>query len=437
MTSTHDRARRRLLDRLQHRVGRLVLVAAQALGLEQDRAPCDRLRSARAPPRAGSRSRTSSFTRYDAPPGSNSTTSGCTPRCTSREPALVVADADQQRRELARRVLDARTARADEQVRVRRAARRGVAQRLDRALLTDDVREHRRPSLRKHGSTTAPDPGRDLVGRSRRRRRAPSRAPARARGTRPRTRAWNSAPARSNRSRSAGDARFGDVVGEVEHDHERRVRGRRSPIALSRSTSSTPSPRADALVRERRRREAVAHDDRAARERRAGSRSVDVLRRDRRASTASSVRGVERRVAVQQHCAQLGARLRVARLAASRRPRARSRAADSASRSTCVLLPTPSPPSRTMKRHGVASCARRVARALAPCASAGARRAPRQHRDQRRRATARAARPGSATCSRPDRAPRRRPRARRSRPSAPATNGPIVSDSSRHRRTIV
>ena len=84
-------------------------------------------------------SRTSSFTRYDGPPGANSTTSGCTPRCTSRTLALVVADADQQRRELARRVFDARAARADEQIRVRRALAR-APQRLDRALLPDDAR---------------------------------------------------------------------------------------------------------------------------------------------------------------------------------------------------------------------------------------------------------------------------------------------------------
>ena len=56
--------------------------------------------------------------------------------------ALVVADADQQRRELARRVLDARTARARRGGTRARAVPRRASQRLDRTLLPDHLGRH-------------------------------------------------------------------------------------------------------------------------------------------------------------------------------------------------------------------------------------------------------------------------------------------------------
>ena len=68
---------------------------------------------------------------------------------------------------------------------------------------------------------------------------------------------------------------------DVEHDHEVGDEPGGRPAALSCSTSATPSPRPDALVRERRRDEAVAHDPRAARQRRPHDLG-DVLRRGRR-----------------------------------------------------------------------------------------------------------------------------------------------------------
>ena len=139
VTSTHDRARRRLLDRLQHRVGRLVLVAAQPLGLEQDQHLALGLdRRAR---RLGQDRLAHVFldpVRRAA--GLELDDVGMHAALHEPQPALVVADTDQQRRELARRVLDPGAARPDEQVRVRRAARPRARSVSTRTLLTDDAR---------------------------------------------------------------------------------------------------------------------------------------------------------------------------------------------------------------------------------------------------------------------------------------------------------
>ena len=100
----HDRARRRLFDHFQHRVGRLVLIAAQALGFEQDQHPvfsfdrrARRLGKDPLPdvvPHAVLRAGRRELDHVGVHTASHES-----------ESALVVADADEQRRELARRIL--------------------------------------------------------------------------------------------------------------------------------------------------------------------------------------------------------------------------------------------------------------------------------------------------------------------------------------------
>ncbi len=70
------------------------------------------------------------------------------------QPALVVGDTDEHCRELSRRVLDAGTTRPHEQVRVTRA-RRGLAQRAERPLLSDDDRVHERRAYGTFAATAA------------------------------------------------------------------------------------------------------------------------------------------------------------------------------------------------------------------------------------------------------------------------------------------
>ena len=166
-------------------------------------------------------SRTSSFTRYDAPPGANSTTSGCTPRCTSRRlrssSPTPISSAAKSRAASS----TPEPARTDEQVRVRRSLTR-ASQRLDRTLLTDHIDEHAL-ILGTFGETRLddrPDPLGDLTGRTSRVDDHPARDPAASSRYALRTAAWKSAPSRSKRSRNTRDARLGDVVGEVEHDHD-------------------------------------------------------------------------------------------------------------------------------------------------------------------------------------------------------------------------
>ena len=137
----HDRARRRLLDRLQHRVRRLVLVAAQPLGLEEDQhAPLGFDRRAR---RLGQDRVAHVFLHAVRRAARRELDDvGMHAALHEAQAALVVADADQQRGELARRVLDTRT-RGPTSRYACDGRSVGAAQRLDRALLTDHVREHR------------------------------------------------------------------------------------------------------------------------------------------------------------------------------------------------------------------------------------------------------------------------------------------------------
>ena len=188
----------------------------------------------------------------------------------------------------------------------------------------------------------------------------PAVRPGRARGTR-------RAPGRGTRSASrsirsaSGAAGRGDVVGDVEHD--RPDPGSRPSVAhaLSRSISSTPRPRADALVHERRRDVPVAHHPRAARQRRDGSprrragpgpppSAAPRPRVDRRRRRRARPRGApaERGAAGLERLDHV--------VAASR-----SRAASSG---TWVLFPLPSPPSSTTNRPLIRRLRRSVARRL-------------------------------------------------------------------------
>ena len=251
------------------------IALADSFWLPRSRSASNRISTLRSPSigaalRLGQdRSRTSSLTRYDAPPGSNSTTSGCTPRCDEARGALVVADADRAApRTRGRR--PRRRNRAGPTSRYAcdgRSAARAAA--LDRPLLADDVRSNIGAALRAVraiGCDGRPDP----VRRPRRACRCASTSTQPRSGASSRyaarTAAWNSAPARSNRSRVGRDPRLGDVVGEVEHDDDvgLEAAGRERARALDRVDAE---PARDALVRERRRREAVAHDDRRPRER--------------------------------------------------------------------------------------------------------------------------------------------------------------------------
>ena len=180
------------------------------------------------------------------------------------------------------------------------------------------------------------------------RRRSPSRGRARDRGYAARTarvevRAGPLEPVADPRDPAPRRPRRGGRA---------RSRGRARAAARPRGSDARcrrhRAPR-DALIRERRRREPVADDDHPALEVRAGSRSstcwAPVLEHPGRARL-----GRRPRPAVQQLLPQLDARRRPARLARSgRRPHAGDREL-SASSPTCVLFPTPSPPSRTMKR---------------------------------------------------------------------------------------
>ena len=367
VTSTTTVRVGRLLERLQHRVGRLVLVAAQPLGLEQhqhlalafDRRARRFGQDALAHVLLDAVRRAARLELDDV---------GV--HAAQHEPAapLVVGHADQHRRELARRVLDARAARPDEQVRVPGPCR-GVPQRVERALLADDDRVHGaraygsdgarpRPSTRAAtssgvplASTTHPAPaGRELAVRG-----ADPGVELGARPLEPIALGARRAPRRRRRERRA----------------RRRGRARRPPPP----TRSTARPR---------RRRARAPTPWYA--------SVDGVKRSltTTAPRASAGRDDLGDVlgAIGEHQQQLGARDRAASSACSNTARSsapdlrvaglerdddlaarRAQRLRRAARPACDL-PLPSPPSSTMKRHGrghaldaSARCALRIRRA--------------------------------------------------------------------------
>ena len=102
-----------------------------------------------------------SSTRICVAGGSISTTSGCTPRSARSHERSSSSGAIDRGREAARRLLHARAARPDEQVRVHRALG-GALQQRDRAVLADDPgpvlgRRHRAGHPASSGSTARPD----------------------------------------------------------------------------------------------------------------------------------------------------------------------------------------------------------------------------------------------------------------------------------------
>ena len=236
----HDRAVRRLLERLQHRVRGLVLVPAQALGLEQhqhfalafDRRACRFGKDALAHVVLDAIRSRARFELHDV---------GMHAAHHEPQAAFVVGDADEHRRELTRRVFDARAAWSDEQVRVAGPGR-GLPQRAERPLLTDDDRVHageptERPRRPRRG------PGPRPLRECHRRRRSPSRGPGARSRYAARTSAWNAAPARSKRSRSA-ETRASAIESGRSSTMTRSGSTPAAAHLLDRSTSSTPRPRA-------------------------------------------------------------------------------------------------------------------------------------------------------------------------------------------------
>ena len=270
-------------------------------------APCARPRSARG--RFGEDRVADVFLdRYDAPPGSNSTTSGCTPRCTSRSRAR-----RRRRRRAAPRThaprLRPRAARTDEQVRVRRAfASRARSVSSARSCPTMSATHASSRHGQRTGSTAAQTRSATSSGRppasttSQPRSAASSRYAARTRrvelGAGP-LEAVTDRPRREPRRRRRAD--------RARRRH--RVRGPPAATRSARSTVLDAELAAHALVRERRRREAVADDHDVPRRGRAGSRSATCWAGLRASATAPSSAS-SRQSRVQQQLPNLLADLR-------------------------------------------------------------------------------------------------------------------------------
>ena len=265
----------------------------------------------------------------------------------------------------------------------------------------------RRPSTRAATSSGVPSPS-----------TTPSPAPPRARGTRPAPgRGTRRRPARTGR-RSADDPRFGDVVGEVEHDRRRRAR-RRPP-----AQSLKPLDLVDAEPARRRpgTRASTACTDRTPRPRPVRARAGSPRRRAAPVGEHQQQLGprVERASACSNTRAELGAGLRVAGLERDDdlAPVARKRRREPFD---LRALPDSLAALETMNRPGVALMRRRLGR-LRPCACAGARARPERTvisaADHSARRT-----PGRLQVHGPDRAP------------TPSTESHSTSCRARSRRT--
>ena len=154
VTNTRIVRVRRLFQRLEHRVGRLVLVAAQLLGFEQQQHFA--LGLDRASVRLGQDALAHvGLHRVRRAAGLELDDVGVHPPLDEPLRPLVVG-VDQARRESARRLLDARPPRPDEQVRVRGPFRRAL-ERGDRSLLAYDVGPHRLHPTEESVGTQRPD----------------------------------------------------------------------------------------------------------------------------------------------------------------------------------------------------------------------------------------------------------------------------------------
>ena len=237
-----------------------------------------------------------------------------------------------------------------------------------------------------------------------------------------RTAAWNSAPARSNRSRIARDPRLGDVVGKVEHDHEVGFEAAGRHPLQRRSTSSTPSPRAtpwyasvDGVKRShttiapRASAGRMTLAPRAAAGRRASTRARPRRRRRRRAAASRAARRPSvvspgswvsttsrRRAPASRRASSVDLRALADALAALEDDEA-SGHVRSVRSTDSVRSTAPRSTVRLRREHDVFVIAPHPA----------ARGDAREDRDRRRRATARAARPAARRANRPELTPRR------------------------------